>query len=253
MSSCSSPVANAGDEGVELLQPFWSWEIDVSEVLNFSAYNQISYLVLIDLSRSQTTDKAFIFPLSLHTEYSNRENNMYWNTCLFEVFAPENSCVSGGWTVSHLLLKLLDREVDQKDKNPMDVPGINVVFCDVQMFTGYPAPKVGREHVWIKWRVVKPQQEILDSHQKILKACCYLMVWWQKWRLLYWATDFIWEHLFSFYCGLHLLCYISVKCLLWGNNFYGDLLNSIDILAMCTLLIFLCVFLQNWSLQCSSI
>lgn len=58
--------------------------------------------------------------------------------------------------------------------------------------------------------------------------------------------------LFSFYYGLHLLCCISVECLLWGSNFYGDLLSSIDI---CVVYIadFLCVLLQNWSLQCSSI
>lgn len=47
---------------------------------------------------------------------------------------------------------------------------------------------------------MKLQQEILDTHQKILKACCYLMWYDDKniQRLLYWATDFIWERLFLF-------------------------------------------------------
>lgn len=78
------------------------------------------------------------------------------------------------------------------------------------------------------------------------------VVWWQK----YTATAVLSNRLhlrtpFSFYYVLHLLCYISVECLLWSNNFCGDLLSSIDIWAMLST-DFLCV-LYNWSLQCSSV
>lgn len=46
---------------------------------------------------------------------------------------PQKTPVSLKDEVSHLLLKLLDREVDQKDRNQIDGPGTNVVFCDVQI------------------------------------------------------------------------------------------------------------------------
>lgn len=93
-SSYSFPVANTGDEGIELLQPFWSWEFDIRNLKS-------QCLKTDQVLESHTVDQAtnhwqsFLFsPLSPQAKYSNRENKMYWNISLFQVFAL-NSCVSG--------------------------------------------------------------------------------------------------------------------------------------------------------------